>query len=219
MLYVNHTITIQPQKLDDYVKDFVDGLVPVMARYDIHPLGLWQTWGMNELIDVWEVKDNSYLDKLDNGIKEDKELRSYMQRALPLRLHWHVRLLRPTKFCPDLARIKQEKIKGGVYMWAVIPIDPFKIDEYLELFPQYGLKYEERYHLRTVGYWRGGGGEPTQSQAFYCTQLCVGDDCAFRQRFSEKGGNDPEVSPWLKRALNYRTHHTYSYLVPRWLPY
>ncbi|MBI3744139.1 MAG: hypothetical protein HY261_07640 [Chloroflexi bacterium] len=101
----------------------------------------------------------------------------------------------------------------------MIPFVPDKLNEYLELFPQFGLKYEERYGLKTVGYWIGGGGQPYESQAFTCTQLCAGGDWKYWQKFSEERGKDPEVQAWMKRSYAYRTHHIAQYLVPAYLPY
>ena len=219
MIYLNETMTVQPSKLDAYVRDFSTELVPVFAKYDIQLLGLFQTWRTNELRAFWELKDHAALDQLDKVSKEDEALIKYTMRAMQSRLSFSNRILSPTKFCPDLARIKKEGLKGGVYMLATIPIVPEKMNEYFDLFPQFGLRFEERYGLKTVGDWRGGGGEPYQSEAFFGTQLCAGESWAFWARFGVERNKDPEVQAWMARALNYRTHHRISYLVPAFLTY
>ncbi|MEE9285077.1 MAG: NIPSNAP family protein [Dehalococcoidia bacterium] len=219
MIYLNETYTIHPGKLDRHVQGFVNDLAPAMERHDARLLGLWQTWRVNELHAFWELDDHTALDRLDAAAQDDDALASYARRAAEERVSWRARTLRPTPFSPDLARIKAEGIKGEIYLLAVIPLNPGKMQEYLELFPQYGLVYEERYGLKTVGYWTGGGGEPYQSEAFVCTQLCAGGNWAWWARFSEHRAKDAELQAWMKRALNYRTHHKISYLVPAYLPY
>jgi len=219
VLYLNETVTATPASLDDYVKRFSSELVPIMAKYEFHLLGLFQTWRTNELSAFWEFSDHTALDRLDKAMKQDPGLAQYARKAAEDHLTMRARTLSPTKFCPDLARIKKERLRGEVYLLAAIPLNPESMDEYLELFPQFGLKFEERYGLHTVGYWRGGGGFPYQSEAFWVTQLCCGDSWAFWATFGRQRNADSEVNAWLKRALSYRTHHSISYLVPAYLPY
>jgi hypothetical protein len=219
VIYLNEAMTIIPDQLDEYVSQFSQDLVPVMARHGAQLLGLFQTWRTNELIAFWEVASYAALDRLDTAARTDADLVGYTQRAGQSRLRWTNRILSPTPFCPDLARIRAERLCGGVYMLAVIPLVPEKMGEYLELFPQHGLRLEERYGLKTVGYWRGGGGEPYQTEAFTFTQLCAGESWTFWQEFYERRAKDPEVEAWMKRSFAYRTHHQVSYLVPAYLPY
>ena len=219
MIYLNETCTIHPERLDGFVQRFADELTPAMARHDVRLLGQWQTWRTNELHAFWELDDHAALDRLDAAAREDEALAACMRRAQADCVSWRSRTLRPTPFSPDLARVIADGLKGEIYLLAVIPLEPGKIREYLELFPKFGLVYEERYGLKTVGYWTGGGGEPYQSQAFTCTQLCAGGNWAWWARFSEQRAKDAEVQTWMKRALGYRTHHKISYLVPAYLPY
>lgn len=219
MLYLNETLTVEPSKLDDYAKRFADELVPIMAKHAFQLLGLFQTWRTNELNAFWEFPDQTSLDRLDKAMREDPGMVRYTQTAVKSLLTMRARTLSPTKFSPDLDTLKKKGVKGEVYLLAAIPLVPEKMNEYLELFPQFGLKFEERYGLHTVGYWRGGGGFPYQSEAFWVTQLTCGDSWAFWAKFGRERNADPEVEVWLKRALNYRTHHSISYLVPRHLPY
>jgi hypothetical protein len=219
MIYLNEAMVIEPRALDAYVEQFSKELVPLMDRHGAQPLGLWQTWRTNELIAFWEIESYAALDRLDHAARADADLVAYTRSACESRLRWTTRILGPTPFCPDLARIRAERIKGGVYMLAVIPLFPERMAEYLELFPQHGLRLEERHGLRTVGYWRGGGGEPYQTEAFTFTQLCAGESWAFWQEFFERRARDPEVEAWMKRSYAYRTHHQVSYLVPAYLPY
>lgn len=219
MIYMNEILTIEPTKFDAYVLQFINEYVPIMAKHDIQLLGLWQTWRTNELWAFWEVRELSSLDKLDKAVKEDRALVEYTRRSLPSRLHWRTKILLPTKFCPDIERVKREGIKGEVYILCIIPIVPEKIDEYLDLFPRYGMRFEERHGLRTVGYWIRGGGEPYQSEVFFCTQLCAWKDWASTAHYREACETDPELKEWRQRALYYRTHHTLTYLIPLYLPY
>ncbi len=219
MIYLNESMRITPRRLWAYVDEFVTDLVPLMASHGAQLLGLFQTWRTNELVAFWEIESYAALDPLDRAEREDDELRGYLQRAQEDRISWTSRILMPTAFCPDLARIKREKLKGGVYMLAVIPLVPEKLGEYLELFPENGLRLEERYGLKTVGYWRGGGGEPYQTEAFSFTQLCAGESWGFWQDFHQRRAGDPDVASWMQRSFAYRTHHQVSYLVPAHLPY
>ena len=219
MIYLNETFTVPPNRVEAFSKKFVDDLVPAMSRHGAEPLGLWQTWRSSELTAFWELAGNASLDALDAAITQDEVLARHSREADELSLDKRVRLLGPTPFCPDLARIKAEGLKGGVYMLAVIPLVPERMNEYLELFPQFGLRFEHRYGLKTVGYWRGGGGEPCQSDAFTCTQLCAGESWDWWARFNQERAKDQEVREWLERAIGYRGHHGFSYLIPRYLPY
>lgn len=219
MIYLNESVTVFPGELDRYVARFSADGVPLMARHGARLLGLWQTWRTHELIAFWELDDYASLDRLDRAARSDAELVAYTHGAQAQRVRWISRILNPTPFCPDLARIRAEGLKGGVYMLAVIPLVPDRMQEYLELFPQHGLRLEERHGLKTVGYWRGGGGEPYQTEAFTFTQLCVGESWSFWQEFFERRARDPEVEAWMKRSYAFRTHHQVSYLVPAYLPY
>ncbi|MCH7553036.1 MAG: NIPSNAP family protein [Chloroflexi bacterium] len=219
MIYLNEFITVQPSRLDECARQFTMNLVPAMERHDVRLMGLWQTWRTSELVAFWELDDNASLDKLDAAMRQDKALAHLLKSVWELCIQWKSKILRPTAFCPTLAQVKDRGLKGGVYLLAVIPLVPEKMQEYLELFPQFGLAYEERYGLKTVGYWRGGGGDPYQGDAFTCTQLCAGESWEWWAGFNEQRGKDPEVRAWMKRALNYRTHHGVSYLLPLHLPY
>jgi hypothetical protein len=218
VIYLNEAMTVRPERMDAHVQAFCSERVPLMAEQSAELVGLWQTWRTNELHAIWELEAFSALDALDAATAEG-ELADYHRRAAGDWTHWTNRILTPTPFCPDLAQIRAEQLKGGVYMLAVIPLVPERMDEYLELFPQRGLVLEERYGLHTVGYWRGGGGEPYQTEAFTFTQLCVGESWSFWQRFFEQRSRDPDVAAWMKESYTYRTHHQVSYLVPAYLPY
>jgi len=217
MLYLNGTYRLAPDQLDVFAAGHEARLAPALERLGIAPLGLWQTWQTNELVDLWEVGEWAILDRLDQAGREDPALTAYLREANRQRQSSSVRILRPTPFCPDLARIKSEGLKGGVYLFATIPIVPERLSEYLELFPRHGMRLEEKHGLRTVGYWTGGGAD--QSEAFNCTQLCVIEDWAAWGRFTAARAADPEVAEWMRRALFYRTFHRSRFLVPRWLPY
>ena len=128
-------------------------------------------------------------------------------------------MLIPTKFMPDLAKVKREGIKGAVYQLAILPIDAAKIDEWLELFPKYGYPLEEKYGLRTVGYWKRGGGEPYQVELSYCMKLSCVKNWAAIEDYGRAITADPEVKEWWKKSLQYRQHHKASHLVPAYLPY
>jgi hypothetical protein len=219
VIYLNEAMRIQPAQLSAYAEDFTRALVPAREPHGAELLGLFQTWRSNELIAFWELADYAALDQLDRAERHEEPLVRYAQRAAAARQSFTTRILSPTPFCPDLARIKAQGLKGQVYMLAVIPLVPEKMQEYLELFPQHGLVLEERYGLRTVGYWRGGGGEPYQTEAFSFTQLCAGESWAFWQEFFERRSRDPDVERWMQRSYAYRTHHQVSYLVPLHLPY
>jgi hypothetical protein len=219
VIYLNEAMSIVPGRLDRAVADFSQQLVPLMERHGARLVGLWQTWRTSELIAFWELDAYASLDGLDAAMRTDAELVACARLADETRVRSTSRILSPTPFCPDLARIKAERIKGGVYMLAVIPLVPDRMEEYLRLFPEHGLRLEERYGLRTLGYWRGGGGEPYQTEAFSFTQLCVGEDWSFWQEFFERRARDPEVAAWMQRSYAYRTHHQVSYLVPAYLPY
>ncbi len=219
MIYLNEAMRISPARLEAYVDSFVEELVPRMRTHGAELLGLFQTWRTNELVAFWELEDYAALDPLDRAEREDEALVAYLRRAQQDRLAWTSRILMPTPFCPDLARIRREKLVGQVYMLAVIPLVPDRLAEYLALFPENGLRLEERYGLRTVGYWRGGGGEPYQTEAFSFTQLCAGESWSFWQEFHQRRSRDPDVASWMQRSFHYRTHHQVSYLVPAHLPY
>ncbi len=219
MLYLQETFTVVPPALSGHVERFVQELVPAMERNGARLVGLFQAWRANQLHAFWELDDHAALDRLDKAFQRDQALQAYARRTQESCLPWSARTLRPTSFCPDLQRIKTEGLKGEMYLLAVIPMDPQRMREYLELFPHYGLKYEERYGLKTVGYWTGGGNEPYQSEAFTCTQLCAGGNWQWWASFSEQRAKDPEVQAWMQRSYAYRTHHTTSYLVPAYLPY
>lgn len=219
MIYLNEVMRIMPSRLEAYVDAFVEELVPLMATHGAELLGLFQTWRTNELTAFWEIASYAALDPLDRAEREDERLVAYQRAARESRLGWTSRILMPTPFCPDLARIKRERLVGGVYMLAVIPLVPQKLAEYLELFPENGLLLEERHGLKTVGYWRGGGGEPYQTEAFSFTQLCAGESWSFWEDFHRRRAGDPDVERWMQRSFDYRTHHQVSYLVPAHLPY
>src|SRR5262249_22264619 len=188
MIYLNEAMTIFPGEIDGYVARFSAERVPLMARHGARLLGLWQTWRMPDLIAIWEIDDYA---SLDRGARTDRELLDYTQRAQAQHARSTTRILNPTPFCPDLARVKAEGLKGGVYMLAVIPLVPERMEEYMQLFPQYGLRLEERHGLRTVGYWRGGGGEPYQTEAVTFTQLCAGERWALWQQLFARRAQAP----------------------------
>ena len=219
MIYLNEAMRIAPGRLEGYINTFVEELVPLMSVHGADLLGLFQTWRTNELIAFWEIEGYAALDPLDRAEREDTALSAHLRRAHEDRLGWTSRILMPTAFCPDLARIKRERLVGGVYMLAVIPLVPERLGEYLQLFPKNGLMLEERYGLKTVGYWRGGGGEPYQTEAFSFTQLCAGESWSFWEDFHRRRADDPDVAHWMQRSFDYRTHHQVSYLVPAHLPY
>jgi len=219
MIYLNETFAVTAGAVETFARKFIDDLVPAMSRNGVEPLGLWQTWRTAELTTFWELPGNPALDALDAAMTEDEALARHTREADDLVLDKRVKILSATPFCPDLARIKAEGLKGGVYMLAVIPLVPERMGEYLELFPQFGLRFEHKYGLKTVGYWRGGGGEPQQSDSFTCTQLCAGESWEWWDSFNQQRAKDPEVRAWLERAIRYRGHHGYSYLIPRYLPY
>lgn len=217
MLYVNQTVRVQPTCMKEYVEQFKSVLTPLMGHYGIELVGLWQALQANDFIDLWEVREWSDLDRLSQAMKDDPEFLAYLEHANAQRQSWSVKLLHPTPFSPDLTRIKREQIKGGLYMLATIPIVPDRLQEYLKLFPQYGMRLEEKHGLHTLGYWIGGGAD--QTEAFNCTQICVIEDWAHWGRFIEGRAKDPEVAEWMRRALFYRTYHTARWMTPAYIPY
>ena len=136
MIYINETIRVQPTQMKAYVEQFRTVLAPLMRRYGVELVGLWQALQANDFIDLWEVADWAGLDRLDAAMKEDPEFLAYLEQACTQRQSWSVKHLHPTPFCPDLARIKQERIKGGLYMLATIPIVPERLQEYLSRSPK-----------------------------------------------------------------------------------
>jgi NIPSNAP len=217
MLYLNQTVRVQPTMMKPYVEQFVSALTPLMRRHGIELVGLWQALGANEFVDLWEVREWADLDRLGEAIRQDQNFVAYLDQANTQRIKSSVKLLHPTPFCPDLARIKREQIKGGLYMLATIPIVPDRLQEYLKLFPQNGMRLEEKHGLHTLGYWIGGGAD--QTEAFNCTQICVIEDWAHWGRFVEARGKDPEVAEWMRRALFYRTFHSARWMTPAYIPY
>ncbi len=217
MLYLNQTARVQPSQMKAYVEQYKNVLTPLMQRYGIELVGLWQALQANDFIDLWEVREWADLDRLDAAMKEDPEFRAYLEQTYTQRQNWSVKHLFPTPFCPDLARIKREQIKGGLYMLATIPIVPDRLQEYLKLFPKNGMRLEEKHGLHTLGYWMGGGAD--QTEAFNCTQICVIEDWAHWGRFMEGRAKDPEVAEWMRRALFYRTYHTARWMTPAYIPY
>lgn len=217
MLYLNETTRMEPTQIQAHIEDFAGTLAPILAELGIALVGLWQTYRSNELVEVWEVADWQSLDRLQEAAQKDERLAGYYARANLRRQAWNTKILRPTAFCPDLARIRRHALKGGVYLMATIPIVPERLAEYLELFPRNGMRLEEKHGLHTVGYWTGGGAD--QSEAFNCTQLCVIENWAEWGRFSAARAADPETSEWLRRALFYRTYHRSRFLTPAYLPY
>jgi hypothetical protein len=217
MLYLNETIRVEPTRIKSYVEQFVSVLTPLMRRYGAELVGLWQALQANDFIDLWEVREWADLDGLSQAMKEDPAFAAYLEQAYASRLNWSVKILHPTPFCPDLARIKREQIKGGLYMLATIPILPDRLQEYLKLFPNHGMRLEEKHGLHTLGYWMGGGAD--QTEAFNCTQICVIEDWAHWGRFVESRAKDPEVAEWMRRALFYRTFHSARWMTPLHIPY
>ncbi len=217
MLYINGIVRVQPAAMKGYVERFRTALTPLMQRYGVELVGLWQALHANDFIDLWEAREWSDLDRLDRAIREDREFAAYQEQDYPQRLKWSVKLLHPTAFCPDLARIKRDRIKGGLYMLATIPIVPDRLQEYLKLFPRYGMRLEEKHGLHTLGYWIGGG--PDHTEAFNCTQICVIEDWEHWGRFVQARAADPEVAEWMRRALFYRTFHSARWMTPAYIPY
>ena len=217
MLYLNQIVRVQPAAMKAYVERFKNVLTPAMKRYGIELVGLWQVLAANDFIDLWEVPQYADLDRLSQAMKEDAELLAYQEQDYPQRANWSVKLLHPTAFCPDLAKMKRDRIKGGLYMLATIPIVPDRLQEYLKLFPKNGMRLEEKHGLHTLGYWIGGG--PDQTEAFNCTQICVIEDWAHWARFVEGRSKDPEVAEWMSRALFYRTFHSARWMTPAYIPY
>ena len=217
MLYLNQIVRVQPAAMKAYVERFKNVLTPAMRRYGVELVGLWQALAANDFIDLWEVPQYADLDRLSQAMKEDAELLAYQEQDYPQRANWSVKLLHPTAFCPDLAKIKRDQIKGGLYMLATIPIVPDRLQEYLKLFPKNGMRLEEKHGLHTLGYWIGGG--PDHTEAFNCTQICVIEDWAHWGRFVEERGKDPEVAEWMRRALFYRTFHSARWMTPAYIPY
>ena len=217
MLYMNQIVRVQPTAMKTYVERFREVLTPLMRRYGVELVGLWQTLMANDFIDLWEVQQYADLDRLSQAMREDAEFLAYQEQDYPQRVNWSVKLLHPTAFCPDLAQIKREQIKGGLYMLATIPILPDRMQEYLKLFPKNGMRLEHKHGLRTLGYWHGGGTDHTE--AFNCTQICVIEDWAHFARFVEGRAKDPEVAEWMTRALFYRTFHTALWMTPAYIPY
>jgi hypothetical protein len=217
MLYMNETIRIQPTAMKAYVDRFRTVLTPLMQRHGAELVGLWQALQSNDFIDLWEVHEYADLDRLSQAMKEDPKFLAFLEEDYRDRINWSVKLLHPTQFCPDLAKIKRDKIKGGLYMLATIPIVPDRLQEYLKLFPKNGMRLEEKHGLHTLGYWIGGG--PDHTEAFNCTQICVIEDWAHWARFVEGRSKDPEVTEWMSRALFYRTFHSARWMTPAYIPY
>lgn len=217
MLYLNQIVRVQPAAMKGYVERFKNVLTPAMRRYGVELVGLWQALAANDFIDLWEVPQYADLDRLSQAMKEDPEFLAYQEQDYPQRANWSVKLLHPTAFCPDLAKIKRDQIKGGLYMLATIPIVPDRLQEYLKLFPKNGMRLEEKHGLHTLGYWIGGG--PDHTEAFNCTQICVIEDWARWGRFVEERATDPEVAEWMRRALFYRTYHSARWMTPAYIPY
>jgi hypothetical protein len=217
MLYLNQIVRVQPAAMGAYVERFKSVLTPLMQRHGVELVGLWQALQSNDFIDLWEVREWADLDRLSRAMNEDRGFATYQEQDYPQRVNWSVKLLHPTAFCPDLAKIKREKIKGGLYMLATIPIVPDRLQEYLKLFPKNGMRLEEKHGLHTLGYWIGGG--PDHTEAFNCTQICVIEDWAHWGRFVEERAKDPEVAEWMRRALFYRTFHSARWMTPKYIPY
>ncbi|GEM_PF-5060046 len=217
MLYLNQIVRVQPTAIKPYVERFKNVLTPLMQRRGFELIGLWQALQSNDFIDLWEAREWADLDRLTRAAREDPGFLNYQEQDYPDRVNWSVKLLHPTSFCPDLARIKREQIKGGLYMLATIPIVPDRLQEYLKLFPKNGMRLEEKHGLRTLGYWMGGG--PDHTEAFNCTQICVIEDWEHWGRFMEGRSKDPEVAEWMRRALFYRTFHSARWMTPAYIPY
>ena len=55
MIYINETIRVQPTQMKAYVEQFRTVLAPLMRRYGVELVGLWQALQANDFIDLWEV--------------------------------------------------------------------------------------------------------------------------------------------------------------------
>jgi len=222
LICLNENYTIKPEKMKDYILHFKTDLTPIMDKYGFRLLGLFQTWRQNELWAFWEADSTASLDPLDKAMVDDRALVQYTRDAEQARLHWISRWLIPTKCMPDLATVKKEKIKGEVYQIAILPIDPTRTNEWLDLFYKIAWPLEEKYGLHTIGYWKRGGGEPYQFEFSYCMKLSAVKNWAHfasKENYGWAMEHDPEVKAWWAQSLPFRGHHRGSNLLPVYLPY
>ena len=197
-----------------YVEQFRTVLAPLMRRYGVELVGLWQALQANDFIDLWEVADWAGLDRLDAAMKEDPDL-AYLEQACTQRQSWSVKHLHRRRFVRT-GRASSRSGSRAVYTCS----RPFRLSPSGSrniVVPKNGMRLEEKHGLHTLGYWIGGG--PDHTEAFNCTQICVIEDWQHWGRFVESRGKDPEVAEWMRRALFYRTYHSARWMTPAYIPY
>ncbi len=207
MLYLAENLTIIPHggfggELHGIIKT---DYMPDVEKKGMRLVGLFVIGiRYNEHFALWELDDWATLDRIQELHEKDFWMENWKLESVQYRTDWVRRILEPTPFSPNLAKIKRDdKYRATIYLFSQSRLLPDKVSEYISSVEKEMIPMAKRWGRNLVGCYRTVAGQADSNEVIeiWTTGNSNTEYGAIRQAAQK----DPALKQWEAKVGAWRT--------------